>query len=146
MRITTFCVAAAIGWTAACSGRSGASATSVTSGTSGGARLNGAPNDADESGMRLADEICKRSEACGQIGEGARYASVEACMAEQGARAPARAAHWSCKPSVSLAGFETCLAAVRGEHCETKLATIDELEVCRSRAVCGRTVGHGREH
>ena len=138
MRITAFCLAAACGLLCACRGQSGAGATTVTSGLTGAARLNGARTDAAESSTQLAGEICKRHAACGHVGEGARYRSVEACMSDQGARAPARLAHWSCTPSTAQGSFETCLAAIRGEHCETKLTTIDELEVCRSRAVCGR--------
>jgi Family of unknown function (DUF6184) len=122
---------------AACARQVGTSTTTVTSGTTPGARVTGmSPGDA--ASMRLADEICNRQEACGQIGDGAQYRSVEACMSDQGSRSPARAAHWSCAPAESQASFETCLAAIRGERCDTPLASIDELRACRSNVVCGQ--------
>ncbi|CAN5925604.1 hypothetical protein BH11MYX4_BH11MYX4_46850 [soil metagenome] len=110
--------------------------TSTTTVTSGSARASSA--DTDEASLRLADEICNREEACGQIGVGAHYRSLEACMSDQGSRSPARRARWSCAPSETPPGFEACLAAIRSERCESPLARIDELYACRSKAVCGR--------
>lgn len=118
----------------ACARQANTEMTTVTSGSTAGVRATGARDEA--SAMRLADEICNREVACSQIGVGARYPTVEACMSDQGTRAPARLAHWSCTPAATQGSFEQCLAAIRGEHCETKLASIDELGACRSNAVC----------
>lgn len=114
----------------ACAREAGTGTTTVTSAATSVA--------GDEAALRLADEICNRQEACGAVGVGARYRSVEACMADQAWRAPAQLARWSCAPSRVPETFETCLAAIRGEHCETSLTQIDELNACRSKAVCGR--------
>ena len=94
--------------------------------------------ESDELAMRLADEICAREAACSHIGEGADYRTQEACMADQGSKAPAQLTSWSCVPPQTSAGFEQCLAAVRGERCETRLQRIDRLQACRSTAVCAR--------
>ena len=111
--------------------------TTVTSGATSGVRVTGT-SDKDQASMRLADEICARQAACGGIGEGARYRTEEACMADQGASAPAQIARWSCTPTQTQAGFEECLAAIRSERCETPLPRVDRLAACRSASVCGK--------
>jgi hypothetical protein len=93
---------------------------------------------ADAAALRLADEICGREAACNNIGETARYRTEEACMSDQGARAPAQLKAWSCTPTQTQAGFEQCLAAIRSERCETALTRLDKLDACRSTEVCGR--------
>ena len=115
-----------------------AGTTTVTSGSTLGPKVTGARTDRDEASMRLADEMCSRAAACNQIGEGARYPTEEACMAAEGAKAPAQLNGWSCAPSASPSGFEGCLAAVRGERCESDLPRVDRLAACRSVQVCGR--------
>jgi hypothetical protein len=115
-----------------------AGATIVTSGTTtSGVRVTGS-SDKDQAAMRLADEICERAATCGAIRDGAKYRSQEACMADQGASAPAQISRWSCTPTRTQAGFEECLAAIRSERCETPLPRVDRLVACRSGAVCGR--------
>jgi hypothetical protein len=136
--IASLCLTAVVVLGTACARQAGSSTTTVTSGSTSGVRVTGVRTDPDEAGLRLADEICNREVACSQIGDGTRYPTVEACMSDQGSRAPARLAHWSCTPSSTQASFETCLAAIRSEHCETKLANIDQLGACRTNAVCGR--------
>jgi hypothetical protein len=116
----------------------GSSVTSVTSGSTSGVKVTSARVDRDEPAMRLADELCSRAAACNQIGEGARYRSEEACMADQGAQAPAQIARWTCTPTATQAGFEECLAAIRSERCETALPRVEQLIACRSVQVCGR--------
>lgn len=88
--------------------------------------------------MRLADEMCTREAACNHIGSGARYRTEEACMSDQGVRAPLQVSRWTCAPPPNEAAFEVCLAAIRGERCDTPLTHADELVACRSGAVCGR--------
>jgi hypothetical protein len=92
----------------------------------------------NQAAMRLADEICARETACGAIGDGARYRTEEACMADQGASAPVQLSRWTCTPTQTQAGFEECLAAIRSERCETPLPRVDRLVACRSASVCGR--------
>lgn len=122
----------------ACAHRSETSGTTtVTSGSTSGVRATGT-RDRDDVALRLADEICAREVACGHIGDGARYRSEEACMADQGASAPTQISRWSCTPTQTQAGFEECLASIRSEHCETSLPRVDRLVACRSVAVCGR--------
>lgn len=114
------------------------STTTVTSGAPSGVKVTAARSDRDEAAMRLADELCARAAACSQIGEGARYRSEEACMADQGNKAPAQISRWDCTPTQTQAGFEECLAAIRSERCETELPRIERLVACRSAQVCGR--------
>ena len=124
--------------TAGCAhGADAAGTTSVTSGANPGARLT-ATTARDQASMRLADEICAREAACGAIRDGASYSTEEACMADQGATAPVQIARWSCTPTQTQAGFEECLAAIRGERCETPLPRVDRLVACRSASVCGK--------
>jgi len=131
-RITPVYLTAVVLLGTACARQAGTSTTAVT-----GASVTGASRETDQASTRLADEICNREEACGHVGEGARYRTIEACMSDQSARAPAQLAHWSCAPDLTQPSFETCLAAIRGEHCETALARIAELQACRSNAICG---------
>lgn len=138
-RTTSLCIAAAVVVLgAACARQPGTGTTTVTSGSTAGMGGTGARTAADQASLRLADEICNRQVACSQVGDGARYHTVEACMADQGTRTPGQLTHWSCTPSATQGSFETCLAAIRSEHCETKLSSIDELVACRSNAVCGQ--------
>jgi len=136
-RLTAFGLTALVVLTTACARQTvaGASTTAITSGSTPGGRMTSVRIEA---AMRLADEICNREVACSQVGEGARYPTVETCMSDQGARAPAQLARWSCTPSAAQGSFETCLAAIRGEHCESRLSSVEELSACRSVAVCGR--------
>jgi hypothetical protein len=94
--------------------------------------------DTDDASTRLADEICARENACGHVADGGRYRTIEACMADQGAQTPGQLARWSCAPTKTQPGFEQCLAAIRGERCETALPRVDRLIACRSVSVCGR--------
>lgn len=120
--------------------------TTVTSGTSGpigsgstsGVRVTAARSDRIDVAMRLADEMCSRASACNQIGDGARYRTEEACMADQGAQTPAQVSSWSCTPASTQSSFEECLAAIRSERCESSLPRADRLVACRSVAVCGQ--------
>ena len=113
--------------------------TTVTSSSAtSGVRVTGVTSDKDQASMRLADEICGREAACNGIGDGAKYRSLEACMADQGASAPVQIARWSCTPTQTQAGFEECLAAIRSERCETPLPRVDRLVACRSAPVCGK--------
>ncbi|MDB5213625.1 MAG: hypothetical protein JWO86_1552 [Myxococcaceae bacterium] len=118
-------------------GNEAAGTTTVTSGTPSGAKVTGA-TPKDEAAMRLADEICSREAACSNVGDGAKYRTEEACMADQGATAPVQLSRWSCTPTQTQAGFEECLAAIRSERCETPLPRVDRLVACRSVSVCGR--------
>ena len=137
-RTTALCLATVVVLGTACARQAGPSTTSVTSGSTSGGRVTGARTDADQASLRLADEICNRQVACSQVGDDARYHTVEACMADQGTRTPAQLTHWSCTPSMTQGTFDTCLTAIRNEHCETKLTSVDELVACRSKAVCGQ--------
>lgn len=112
--------------------------TTVTSGSTSGVRVTGARPAQDEIGLRIADEMCAREAACNHIGPDARYRTEEACMADQGARAPLQTTRWTCTPTPTAAGFEQCLASIRSERCETTLNRIDYLVACRAAAVCGR--------
>jgi hypothetical protein len=114
------------------------STTTVTSGATSGVKLTSARPERDDVAMRLADEMCARAAACSHIGDGARYRTEEACMADQGARAPAQVSSWTCTPPQTSAGFEQCLAAIRSERCETALPRADRLVACRTDAICGR--------
>jgi hypothetical protein len=114
-----------------------AGTATVTSGATSGVKVSGG-SSTDQAAMRLADEICARETACGAIGDGARYRTEEACMADQGASAPVQLSRWSCTPTQTQAGFEECLAAIRSERCETPLPRVDRLVACRSGSVCGR--------
>ena len=118
-------------------GNESAGTSTVTSGATSGVKVTSV-SSTDEAGLRLADEICARAKACGAIGDGARYRTEEACMADQGASAPLQLSRWSCTPTQTQAGFEECLAAIRGEQCETPLPRVDRLIACRSASVCGR--------
>lgn len=118
-------------------GSEAAGTATVTSGATSGVKVTGA-SPTDQAAMRLADEICARETACGAIGDGARYRTEEACMADQGASAPVQLSRWSCTPTQTQAGFEECLAAIRSERCETPLPRVDRLVACRSASVCGR--------
>jgi hypothetical protein len=118
-------------------GNGAAGTTTVTSGATSGVKVTSA-SATEQAGLRLADEICTRAKACGGIGDGARYRTEEACMADQGASAPVQLSRWTCTPTETQAGFEECLAAIRGEQCETPLPRIDRLVACRSASVCGR--------
>lgn len=133
-------VAAVTMLVAACSHQpDGSGVTTVTSGPApAGVKMTAARSDRDEAAMRLADELCARAAACNQIGEGARYRSEEACMADEGAKAPAQIGAWTCTPTRTQAGFEECLAAIRSERCETALPRADRLIACRTAQVCGR--------
>jgi hypothetical protein len=136
--IATIAAVASSGAAAGCAHASHASGTtSVTSGTVSRVRLT-ATTAKDQASMRLADEICAREAACGAIRDGARYRTEEACMAEQGAIAPVQISRWSCTPTQTQEGFEECLAAIRGERCETQLARVDQLGACRTASVCGK--------
>ncbi len=137
-RITALCLTAFAVLGTACARQTGSSTTTVSSGSTSGARVTSARLDADQASLRVADEICNRQVACGEVGDGASYHTVEACMADQATLTPAQLTRWSCKPSATEPSFETCLAAIRSEHCETKLSTIDALVACRSNAVCGQ--------
>lgn len=120
--------------------------TTVTSGTSGptgsgstsGVRVTGTRSERSDAAMRLADEMCSRAAACNQVGDGARYRTEEACMADQGAQTPAQVSSWSCTPPSTQSSFEECLAAIRSERCESALPRADRLVACRSVAVCGQ--------
>ena len=113
--------------------------TTVTSSSStSGVRVTDTTSDKDQASMRLADEICGREAACNAIGDGAKYRTIEACMADQGATAPVQLSRWSCTPTQTQAGFEECLAAIRSERCETQLPRVDRLVACRSASVCGK--------
>ena len=116
----------------------GVSTTTVTGGSPSRARGVSAPTAKDAVAMRLADEICAREAACNHVGDGARYRSEEACLSDQGARAPAQLSRWACTPGQTDAGLEQCLAAIRSERCETDLARTDLLVACRSVPICGR--------
>lgn len=116
----------------------GQGTTTVTSGATSSVKVTGIQVERDAVGMRLADEICTRETACNHVGSDAAYRTLEACMADQGAKAPAQLSSWSCVPPQTSAGFEQCLAAIRGERCETTLGRADRLVACRSDAVCGR--------
>ena len=118
-------------------GTEAAGTATLTSGATSGVKVTGA-SSTDQAAMRLADEICARETACGAIGDGAKYRTDEACMADQGASAPVQLSRWSCTPTQTQAGFEECLAAIRGEQCETPLPRVDRLIACRSASVCGR--------
>lgn len=118
-------------------GKEASGTATVTSGTTSGVKVTGV-STRDEAAMRLADEICAREAACGAIGDGAKYRTEEACMADQGATAPVQLSRWSCTPTQTQAGFEECLAAIRSEHCDTPLPRVDRLVACRSASVCGR--------
>ena len=124
---------------AGCAHQSETSGTTTVTGssTTSGVRVTGT-TDKDQASMRLADEICGREAACGAIGDGAKYRTEEACMADQGARAPVQLSRWSCTPTQTQAGFEECLAAIRSERCETPLPRVDRLVACRSASVCGQ--------
>ena len=102
--------------------------------TSAGAPLRSSPND--NASLRIADELCSRASSCSEIGEGAKYRSEEACQSDQGARLTAQGSQWACTPSQDA--LDKCLAAVRGEKCETIISRVDQLEMCKSRAVCGK--------
>lgn len=137
-RTPSFALAATLLMAGACAHRPDASGTTtVTSGSTSGVRVTGT-GERDDVALRLADEICNREAACGHIGDGARYRSEEACMADQGASAPVQISRWSCTPTQTQAGFEECLASIRSERCETPLPRVDRLVACRSVAVCGR--------
>lgn len=114
------------------------STTTVTSGSTQGVKVTAARSERHQTATRLADELCARAAACSQIGEGARYHTEEACMVDQGAKAPAQISSWSCTPGQTQAGFEECLASIRSERCETDLPRIDRLVACRTTQVCGR--------
>ncbi len=133
-RTTAICLTALLLGTlgTACARQTGPGTTTLTSGPTG------VRTDASAAAGRLADEICGREVACDHVGKGARYRSEEACMSDQGARAPTQIARWTCTPTETHAGFETCLAAIRSEHCDTPLAHADELVACRSAPICGR--------
>ncbi|MBX3185562.1 MAG: hypothetical protein KF819_01050 [Labilithrix sp.] len=108
----------------------------VTGGTPEGVRVTNVPDD--PIALRIADEMCRRSEACGDIGRGGGYTTIEACMSDQGALAPGQVSRWSCAPSLTQASFEACLVAIRSERCDTPLARADRLRACRDEAVCAR--------
>lgn len=136
--VTALAALALAAVSAGCAHRSeSAGTTTVTSGTTSGVRVTNT-SERDQASMRLADEICARESACGAIGDGARYRTEEACMADQGASAPAQIARWACTPTQTQAGFEECLAAIRSERCETPLPRVDRLVACRSASVCGK--------
>jgi hypothetical protein len=109
----------------------------TSSSATSGVRVTGT-TDKDQASMRLADELCGRAAACNAIGDGAKYRTLEACMADQGASAPVQVSRWSCTPTQTQAGFEGCLAAIRSERCETPLPRVDRLVACRSASVCGK--------
>ena len=119
----------------ACS-RESQGTTTVTSGSTSGVRVTGAPVGNDDAAMRLADELCGRAAACNQIGDGGRWRTLEACMADEYMRTPAQVSRWTCRPSGVHAGFEECLVAIRSERCKTQLSRYDHLETCRREAVC----------
>jgi hypothetical protein len=116
----------------------GAGTTTVTGGTPGRAGAIAVLSAREEAAMRLADEFCARAAACNEIRDGGRYRTEEACMADQGAKAPAHIGRLACTPTRTQAGFEECLAAVRGERCETDLTSLERLAACQSAQVCGR--------
>jgi hypothetical protein len=128
---------AVVVFSAACA-RESQGTTTVTSGTTSGVRVTGARVGNDEAAMRLADELCGRAAACNQIGDGGRWRTIEACMADEYTRTPAQASRWSCRPTGAHAGFEECLVAIRSERCDTNLARADRLGACNSAAICAR--------
>jgi hypothetical protein len=115
----------------------GASTTTVTGAAPATPNVTAPLSPRDEAAMRLADELCARAAACNEIRDGGRYRSEEACVADQGAKAPAQIGRLSCTPTRTQAGFEECLAAIRSERCETDLTSLDRLAACQSAQVCG---------
>ncbi|MDB4942878.1 MAG: hypothetical protein JWP97_2412 [Labilithrix sp.] len=90
----------------------------------------------DPAAMRLADEMCGRASSCNEIGKDGKYRTEEACQSDQGIKAPAEMKRWACTPSQDA--LDLCLAAIRGEKCETQVSQLDALPQCTSSAVCGR--------
>ncbi|MBS2014388.1 MAG: hypothetical protein JST00_15985 [Deltaproteobacteria bacterium] len=133
----TFVLALAIGCARQVNGP-GSSTTTITSGTPGGVRVTGAQIERDDLSNRIADEVCSRELACGSVGdrEGARYRTQEACMADQGTKAPSVVSRWGCTPVGTSASFETCLATIRSARCDVRMDRADEIAECRRNAVC----------
>lgn len=85
----------------------------------------------------LADELCRREEACDRIGRGGRYPSIETCRSDLSRRVGRELASWRCSPAASRARFEECVLSVRSEICQTVVDRADRLPACRSNVVCG---------
>lgn len=109
--------------------------TTITTGAMGPRVTSARPEQADMSN-RIADEICLRETTCGNVGptDRDRYRTSEACMSDHAARSPAVVSRWVCTPAPQA--FEACLAAIRGETCDTQLERADGIAACSSATVC----------
>ena len=119
-----------------------ASSTTVTSGTPGGVRVTNVTIGDDDPADRLAGELCRREATCGRIdvraSDEAKLLGEQNCVTVNRDRHRATVDGWGCAASGRTAGFETCLAAIRSERCETSIDRPDILPACRREMVCAR--------
>lgn len=132
---------AALSLVAACAhDRDRASTTTVTSGAPEGVRVTNVTVGDYDPADRLAGELCRREATCGRIDaratDEAKLLGEQNCVTSNAPRMRAAMERWSCSATAQRAGFESCLAAIRGERCETRIETPDILPACRGNAVC----------
>jgi hypothetical protein len=117
-----------------------ATTTMVTSGTTtSGIRVTNVPTERDPA-ERLAGELCRHDTICNLAPRSgtdeARLLSEQACVTERTADARRFLSGWKCTPAAGRARLEECLAAIRGERCETVLDDPARLGLCPRNLTC----------
>lgn len=86
--------------------------------------------------VQLARAMCQRKLVCGHVGPGAKFSSMDACMAEARSRATARLADHACLPDRTM--LATCVASVRAERCDKDIDVMSRIHSCSAAEMCAR--------
>jgi hypothetical protein len=87
---------------------------------------------------RLSDARCAREATCMDIGEGKRFATSDACVADLRREAMDHLAKTACPHGVDPRSLEQCIGAIRNEVCPRVLEQLDHLPECRGANICSR--------
>ena len=132
-----------------------AGTTTIRSGTPDGVRVTSASDPASttksRAAGRLAAAVCEHERRCAatestDMSAEAGLLGEAVCVADREPRARRNVEAWRCSPDVARAGFEECVAAIKGEVRCSEISLTEESEIrdCRPSEICRKGAGTSR--
>lgn len=85
---------------------------------------------------QLARAMCQRKLVCGDVGPGAKFGTLDGCLAEATSLATARLSDHACLPDRTM--LATCAASVRAERCDKDIDVMSRIHTCSAAELCAR--------
>jgi len=90
----------------------------------------------EDDATQLARAMCQRKLVCGDVGPGAKFSTLDGCLAEARSHATARLADHACLPDRTM--LATCVASVRAERCDKHIDVMSRIHSCSAAELCAR--------